>query len=539
MWSNVRNMNGKFGIVDLFSGPGGLGEGFCAYREGGRRLFEIDVSIEKDPVAHGTLRLRAFLRQFDNDSPPEYIDFMNEGGDEPDWAELYPHEWALAEQETLNLTLGEPETAAALDKRIAEIRKRRGDRIVLIGGPPCQAYSLAGRGRKPSELGYVAHDENRHLLYQEYINVLRKLRPAAFVMENVKGMLSSSIEKRKVFDLVTEDLRSGGGAAEYELFPLTGSTDLHGHAQPKDFVVAAEDHGVPQARHRVIIVGLRRDLISDMDEFEPPRLDSVARRTTVRDVLSAMPPLRSGISARGGFADDVMSWKRTVAHGASKIAAMSHGLEGEAAAKFEKAISDVDRSKKIAVEKRKGATGGTLFPATCPEDLRAWLEDGRLTRLSLHETRGHMAGDLERYLFAACRAIATGSSPKAADFPDELAPQHDNWKSGKFNDRFRVQPWDLPSSTVTCHLSKDGHYFIHPDPAQCRSMTVREAARLQTFPDNYHFKGNRTQQYIQVGNAVPPFLAWKIAAALHQVLAKLFHAPARPTREAEKAKIPA
>jgi len=535
----VRGMKGKFGIIDLFSGPGGLGEGFCAYQEEGLRPFEIDVSVEKDPVAHSTLRLRAFLRKFDDEFPTEYIDFLNEGGEEPDWADLYPREWALAEQETLNLTLGEAETTAALDKRIAEIRKRRGDRIILIGGPPCQAYSLAGRGRKPSELGYVAHDENRHLLYQEYINVLRKLRPAAFVMENVKGMLSSSIEKRKVFDLVTEDLRSGGGTAEYELFPLSGSTDLHGYAQPKVFVVAAEDHGVPQARHRVIIVGVRRDLISDVDGFEPPRLAGVARRTTVRDVLSEMPPLRSGISARGGYVDDVMNWKRTVALGASKIAAMSHGLQGQAAGNFDKALGTVDRSKKITVEKRKGTTGGTLLPETCPEDLRTWLEDDRLDSLSLHETRGHMVGDLERYLFASSWATATGASPKAKDFPDELAPRHDNWKSGKFNDRFRVQPWDLPSSTVTCHLSKDGHYFIHPDPAQCRSMTVREAARLQTFPDNYHFKGNRTQQYVQVGNAVPPFLAWKIATALHPVLAKLVDAPAKLVREAEKVKIPA
>ncbi|MDT0683412.1 DNA cytosine methyltransferase [Roseicyclus sp. F158] len=531
-------MKEAFGIVDLFSGPGGLGEGFCAC-PGAKDAFEIDVSVEKDPVAHGTLRLRAFLRRFGSHLPPEYIDFINRGGPEPDWSALYPREWAHAEREALNLTLGEPETASILDERIAEIRRRRGDRIVLIGGPPCQAYSLAGRGRKPSDLGYVAHDENRHLLYQEYINVLKKLRPAAFVMENVKGMLSSSIEKRKVFDLVTEDLRTGGGSVEYELFPLTGSTDLHEHAQPKDFVVAAEDHGVPQARHRVIIVGLRRDLLPAMDEFKPPRLDAVADRNTVRDVLSAMPVLRSGISSRGGHVDDVEDWRRTVALGAARIAVLPHDLDGKAALKFGEALRTVDRTRKITVEKRKDAVGGTRLPDSCPDDLRDWLEDDRLTRLSLHETRGHMVGDLERYLFASCWAAATGCSPKAADFPDKLAPKHDNWKSGKFNDRFRVQPWDLPSSTVTCHLSKDGHYFIHPDPTQCRSMTVREAARLQTFPDNYFFRGNRTQQYIQVGNAVPPFLASKIAAALHPVLSRLFDVATPIVDNGEKAAITA
>ena len=532
-------MKEAFGIVDLFSGPGGLGEGFCAYRDGDQKRFEIDVSVEKDPVAHGTLRLRAFLRRFSDEFPPEYIDFMNRGGAEPDWSELYACEWAHAKHETLNLTLGKPETTAILDERIAEIRRRRGDRVILIGGPPCQAYSLAGRGRKPSDLGYVAHDENRHLLYQEYINVLRKLRPAAFVMENVKGMLSSSIEKRKVFDLVTEDLRSGGGAAEYDLFPLTESMIPSAKAQPRDFVVAAEDHGVPQARHRVIIVGIRRDLIEGSGVSTRPRLARAARKATVRDVLSAMPKLRSGISARGGNIDDVDAWKRTVALGAAKIAMMPHCLVGAEAEKFRKSLSAIDRTRKIAVESRRGTVGGTRLPDGCPDDLRDWLEDGRLTRLSLHETRGHMPGDLERYLFASCWAAATGSSPKAADYPDALAPKHGNWKSGKFNDRFRAQPWDCPSSTVTCHLSKDGHYFIHPDPAQCRSITVREAARLQTFPDNYHFRGNRTQQYIQVGNAVPPFLASKIAGALHPVLTEIFETATSASIDLKRVAMPA
>lgn len=194
----VTEMNHSIGIVDLFSGPGGLGEGFCSLRRDGQRVFEIDVSVEKDAVAHGTLRLRAFLRQFEDVLPPEYIDFLNAGGDEPDWAGIYPREWAIAENEALNLTLGAPGTDAILDERLDEIRKRRGDRVILIGGPPCQAYSLAGRGRKPSDLGYVAHKDNRHRLYEEYIAVLRKLRPAAFVMENVKGMLSSSIKKGTV-----------------------------------------------------------------------------------------------------------------------------------------------------------------------------------------------------------------------------------------------------------------------------------------------------------------------------------------------------
>ena len=165
---------------------------------------------------------------------------------------------------------------------------------------------------------------------------------------------------------------------------------------------------------------------------------------------------------------------------------------------------------------RRGRSVG--ISKSCPEELSDWLVDDNLTRLPNHQTRGQMAGDLARYFYAAVFAAVTGRSPKAPDFPSDLAPNHSNWSTGKFADRFRVQLWDAASTTVTSHISKDGHYFIHPDPLQCRSLSVREAARLQTFPDNYLFKGNRTQQYVQVGNAVPPLLAKWIGETLHSIL---------------------
>jgi DNA (cytosine-5)-methyltransferase 1 len=155
-------------------------------------------------------------------------------------------------------------------------------------------------------------------------------------------------------------------------------------------------------------------------------------------------------------------------------------------------------------------------------ELMSWLHDPRLEEgISCHESRGHMRGDLHRYFFAATYARVRNQSPRLRDFPSFLLPEHANARDAArpFEDRFRVQLYGRPATTIVSHISKDGHYFIHPDPAQCRSLTVREAARLQTFPDNYHFEGNRTQQYVQVGNAVPPLLAYKIASTVGEFLA--------------------
>lgn len=477
------------------------------------------MSVEKDAVAHSTLRLRAFLRKFRDGGPLEYIDFLNGALDsDPDWSELYPEQWALACHETLNLTLGDEGTRAVLTDRIEAVRKRRGDRVILIGGPPCQAYSLAGRGRMPNHKGYVPHIENRHLLYREYIRILRDLRPVAFVMENVRGMLSARIAGESVFELVTGDLREAG----YDLMPLEDVERLLQEPEPSDYVVKAERYGVPQSRHRVIITGIRRDLRSRVSDDALPLLRQAARPVTVRDAIMPMPSLRSRLSRRLGGQDSPKAWADVVHGHLSRLAGTDVELAGEEREVYDAAIIN---ARPDGYLRTAGSTAGTTLGNACPPRLRDWLEDPRLERLTLHETRSHMEADLGRYLFAAAWAKATGVSPKAAQFPAVLAPMHGSWTKGQYADRFRVQVWDRPSSTITCHVSKDGHYVIHPDHWQCRSLTVRECARLQTFPDNYFFRGNRTQQYVQIGNAVPPFLALQIGEALLPALESALQKP--------------
>jgi DNA (cytosine-5)-methyltransferase 1 len=259
----------------------------------------------------------------------------------------------------------------------------------------------------------------------------------------------------------------------------------------------------------VIIVGIRADLarVADRSTILLPPGPS-----TVSDVLGALPTLRSGISRR---TDDPVAWRSEVVAAARQLALIctrerdgSLGTAFEAvAARLEKAPSPPRSS--MALPEGYGTRGTNLL---------RWIERPEIECLAQHQTREHMPSDLGRYLFAAVFGASRGYSPKAADFPLALSPQHRNWHSGIFNDRFRVQLFDEPSTTVTSHISKDGHYFIHPDPMQCRSLTVREAARLQTFPDDYLFLGNRTQQYVQVGNAVPPYLARHIAALVSHAL---------------------
>jgi DNA (cytosine-5)-methyltransferase 1 len=514
-------LSATFGIVDLFAGPGGLGEGFASLVEDGHAPFRIGISVEKEASAHRTLTLRAFLREYralHDTLPDQFIDFHAGLVPEPDWSAVDAEAWQLAIDEARALELGTEAAATAIDGAIAKLRKNYDDTI-LIGGPPCQAYSLVGRARAKGKIGYVPEEDERHYLFREYIRVLDRLRPAAFVMENVKGMLSSTIESKLVFEMLMEDLSSLGTGQDhhYDLRAVRvedGKASLQKAAQPSDFIVRAEAFGVPQRRHRVIIIGIRSDLAGRAADAEIA-VSGMAR--TVRDVIETMPALRSGIS-RGR--DDAAAWRGEVLDAAKLLAGISKGKENRA---LREAFLTVSKRMKDSSPTVRASSRLPDGYGTSNDELLQWIERPELRAIAQHETRGHMASDLGRYLFAAVFGAVRGYSPKAADFPLALSPDHRNWHSGVFNDRFRVQLADAASTTVTSHISKDGHYFIHPDPIQCRSLTVREAARLQTFPDDYLFLGNRTQQYVQVGNAVPPFLARQIACIRSQANATVLH----------------
>ena len=528
-------------VIDLFAGPGGLGEGFSAYRSQNKQIFKIAISIEKEQSAHRTLLLRALFRQFDHKKVPEayYAFLRGELGNDPE-DELYrlpelkePLEKARLEAQ--QLTLGEDNPRTIYGK----IRNVLGnDECILIGGPPCQAYSLVGRSRNygAKDKKYSASEDNRNFLYLEYLKIIAKFQPKIFVMENVKGILSAKIDGELIFDSILQDLQdpykstkvtpdSGRRKHHYKIFSLvakTGNFDLLEGAEdsldPHDFIIRTENYGIPQARHRVILLGIRDDIVSGAGDFQ--RLKSSAEHPTVQQVISDLPELRSRISKGVDSTDE---WRKAINSMSNEILDQLANDEHVSEGVYEELAKQLNkvRSSPVSVGANKGLIKNIHgFNKTLPKNLKNWYEDKKLDSYVVnHETRGHIVGDLHRYLYYSTYAKVIGISPNSKNLPKILWPDHKNFKTGKFADRFRVQLSDSAGTTVTSHISKDGHYFIHYDSSQCRSLTVREAARIQTFPDNYYFVGNRTQQYVQVGNAVPPLLAHQIA----EIISNMFY----------------
>lgn len=509
-----------FPIIDLFAGPGGLAEGFSSLVDkDNQRIFKVKLSIEKDEHAHKTLTLRSFVRQFPFRSlPDDYYKFLKQQITIDELFARHPNEYYEASQEAWRATMGEtPE--GEIDNRIAE--NLGGQRNwVLIGGPPCQAYSVAGRSR----VGGIHEDDHRVHLYKEYLRIIACHQPAVFVMENVKGLLSAELNGEKIFDKILDDLKDPSSvfpqfeSSHYKIYSLVKE-----HVKTdSDYLIKAEDYGVPQKRHRVILLGIRADL-----PIKPGTLKA-SRQNDLRSVIGMLPAVRSGIFREFSHSEDVLtpsgSKKRRIYTNLHDSFELWSQKIKEYTSQLQESFSalgyniDLDSVYPEIVGREFFKASNTLSKR---HPLYHWFNDERLSAAIHHESRGHLTQDLKRYLFASMYADCFKKFPRMEDykrFGKDLLPDHENAESGKFNDRFRVQLPNEPATTITSHISKDGHYFIHYDPSQCRSLTVREAARVQTFPDNYFFCGSRTHQFHQVGNAVPPYLAYQIAEVVHEIL---------------------
>jgi len=511
---------GEILVIDLFAGPGGLGEGISSCTtETGVKPFNIGVSVEKEPSAHKTLTTRAFFRKIadDPEARSDYYEYVRGKLSRDELFSRYSEQAEAAFEETLQRPRALGEDNDLIHSRVQELVEAHKGPKIVIGGPPCQAYSLAGRSRNAGIKDYKAEEDHRHFLYKEYLRVISIAQPEVFVMENVRGILSAKVDGEVMFPQILEDLKSPGqitnteGILGYKIYSFVvdaENPENPSYEKSSDFLIRSELYGIPQARHRVILLGVRDDI-----DAIPGILDKADKYpVTVESVLSDLPPLRSGFSKQK---EDGKNWTRTVAKHAkrlNKIFKNSHEEEQVDALSLNP-LSDLPR---------KSTVHHDFDTSVIPAPLNEWLLDRELGCVLNHETRGHMVDDLLRYAFcAAYSQLNNGRSPKSQDFPRELAPAHVNWDTGKHADRFRVQSANKAATTVTSHISKDGHYFIHYDPRQCRSLTVREAARLQTFPDNYLFEGTRTQQYVQVGNAVPPFLANQIANVVLKLLSDI------------------
>ena len=508
-------------VIDLFAGPGGLGEGFMSVKSDGVSVFDIKLSIEKDTYAHKTLTLRSFYRQFDKkgkNPPHEYYKVLCEVdlNKREELMELmldkYP-EGKVAREEARLIELGSTNwPSEKVDKLIHE-RLGSHTEWVLIGGPPCQAYSNAGRSR----VGGIDIDDHRVYLYREYLRIIEKHNPAVFVMENVKGLLSAKVGEDRVFDWIKHDLQ------------LDGLYKIYSFVKPvkndRDFLIKAEEYGVPQKRHRVILLGIRYDLKHNNQYLNP-----VTEQVSLKSIIGKLPKIRSALNRAFVDYDEVARYRN------GKPKRIYRNIE-DSDAEWCKVISEQIEILKTwgeipvngvydGPQVFKFGIGAEFIPYEDTIDnnhpLKDWYLDDNLKGITNHESRAHLTQDLMRYMFAGLYVEKYQEFPRLKDYAKhnaDLIPDHENVESGKFTDRFRVQVADKPATTVTSHISKDGHYFIHYDPAQCRSLTVREAARIQTFPDNYLLCGSRTAQFHQVGNAVPPYLACQLA----QIVAEIFN----------------
>lgn len=404
----------KLNFIDLFAGASGMSEGFI--KAGLNPVAHIEMNEE----ACFTIRTRAAYHYLlENKKSSIYNDYLL---GKITRTELYNNIPSDILDSVLNIEI----TDNSIKSIFTEIKNFKQNKQIdlIIGGPPCQAYSLLGRHQKEIE------NDPRNKLYIQYGRFLKEFRPKAFVFENVPGLLSAN--KGDHFKNLKIYFKKLG----YEVYHKT---------------LDASDYGVLQARKRVIIVGWLKE-----NDFGFPEIEILPKEYKVLDVLYDLPKLQPG--------------------------------EGDKVMKYE--------SKKNKYLQKFELRNGVDF-------------------VTQHISRPHNERDLAIYEFAIEKWNEGNVRVKYTDLPKELQT-HKNMTS--FLDRFKVVNGEGVSHTIVAHIAKDGHYYIHPDIEQCRSISVREAARLQSFSDDFYFEGSRTAAFKQIGNAVPPLMAYAIAQKMKELL---------------------
>ncbi len=451
------NQNKKnYFLIDLFAGCGGLSEGFV------QTGFKVVAQVEMDKWACETLKARHLYHEL-REIGKEYIYRKLLRGEisKNEILNKFPAIQKLISSTIIPAEFGKDSFRKIIKKIEVAKKFHKSSKIhVVIGGPPCQAYSLAGRARDPDRM----KNDGRHFLYEYYLKILKNIQPDFFVFENVPGLITANTKGQQIFSRMLQDFKKIN--PPYEIAP---SFDEY-YKEPRQYLLDSSRYGIPQKRKRVIFIGYKKPLI-----LKNPDIKNVFRK-----ILKARVPLH------GGF---------TVSDAIGDLPSLKPGQGGDF----------------WFGPYKKGAI--TPYQHKMRQDSSGIIN---------HRARTHMRDDLKRYKFFIEQHLNGNKAATLVDLMRErpdLTPAHNNLD--KFLDRFKVQWWSQPASTITAHICKDGHYYVHPDIHQCRSFTVREAARCQSFPDNFKFEGPRTEQFKQVGNAVPPVLAKVVAVNVLEELKKI------------------
>ncbi|UUD36106.1 DNA cytosine methyltransferase [Mycoplasmopsis citelli] len=403
-------------IIDVFSGAGGLTEGFR------QNKFEFICHIEMDKDACSSLKLRNIYYYLKEKRKLSLYYKYISGRISKDY--LYSFVPEEATKNILNNEISKETMTSIFDFIDLNLKGEEIDGI--IGGPPCQAYSTIGRAANKSKKA----GDKRVYLYKYYLDFLNKYKPKFFIFENVKGLLSfKDLSEELLLPKIINEFNKSGYETDYK-------------------IIDASDFGVPQKRERLFLVGYRKDLSFNKSFFE--YLDKENEKApNLKELFEDLPQIKSGSS--------------------------SDEYSKDSSSDF---VNKYIRNKKDV--------------------------------LTQHNSRINNKNDLKIYELVL-KAKQQGKNLKYVDIPNKFQT-HSNKSS--FLDRYKSLDYSSVSHTVVAHISKDGHYYIHPDLNQNRSITVREAARIQGFPDNFYFENSRTSAFQQIGNAVPPILSQKIAKSI-------------------------